>query len=206
MMNSLPSCPPHADTVARRYTWWINLTPLWRAAFQQVVFNHNESPADEDLCKIWQSPALRFAGPRAPYPNMTFELTDCSGLTGLTNLETLVVMNHRLEGVPELSTLTNLKSLFVNNNLLTSLAGIESLNQLELLYAHINRLQTLAPLRSLTRLRELYVCYNALTSLEGLTSAHAKQLKKLVCLPNDGLPDREIIRVEQRLGIRCQRM
>ncbi|OIN55994.1 leucine-rich repeat domain-containing protein [Arsenicibacter rosenii] len=204
-MDTIKPCPPIADTFAKRYMWWTNLTPSWRAAFQQVLSIHGSSPSDEELCRIWQAPALRFAGPRAMYPNMNFELTDCSGLAGLTNLDILVVINHRVESIAELSTLTDLKGLFVNNNALTSLAGIESMSQLEQLYAHINKLQSLTPVRKLTRLRELYVSFNALNSLEGLTSSHTKQLKRLVCLPNDELPDREVIRVEQRLGIRCQR-
>ncbi len=203
--NALKPLPVLADTPAKRFRWWASLTPAWRAAFSMAFWGQTAEPTNDDLVRLWQTPVLRFAGPKAPYPNMSFELTDCSGLAGMSNLEILVLTNHRLESLAEVATMPDLKSLFVNNNQLTSLTGVESLNRLEQLYAQVNRIGTLAPVQNLTALAELFVNYNALTTLDGITKAHSNRLKKFVCLPNDDLPDREIIRVEQRLGIRCQR-
>lgn len=200
----LKPAPAHADNPAKRMQWWIRLTPEWRAAFSMAHFGHANHPTDDELTGLWQTPVLRFAGPKAMFPNLSFELTDCSGLTGLTNLEILVLMNHRIQSIGELATLPNLKSLFVNNNALRSLDGVEALPKLEQLYAHSNQLTSLSPLKTLTNLKEVYVNVNALTSLDGLTRQHARSLKKFFCLPNDDLPDREIIRVEQKLGIRCR--
>lgn len=200
------SCPSTADTPAKRYTWWLSLQPQWRAAFSMVFLNHTNHPTDTELINLWETPALRFVGPKAPYPNMNFELDNCSGLAGMSNLQILVLTNHRIEAIDEVATMPQLKSLFVNNNALKTLNGIEKLTSLEQVYAHINKLETLAPLQILTNLREVYVSFNELTDLNGITKKHTKALKAFYCLPNATLPDREVIRVEQRVGIRCQRL
>lgn len=160
-------------------------------------------PAPDELESLWQAPALRFAGPQAPHPNMNFELTTCSGLAGMSNLEILVLTNHQLERLDEMASLPQLKGLFVNNNGLRSLHGIETLTQLEQLYAQLNRLESIEPIRNLAKLREVYVSLNALTTLDGLTRQHTA-VKKFFCLPNDGLTDRIIMQTERRLGIRCR--
>ena len=193
-----------ADTPAKRQTWWAELEPQWQAAFQMAFFGHTNQPTDEELENLWQAPVLRFAGPRAPYPNIRFELTNCSGLKGMSRLETLILTNHRIDSIRELAQLTKLKSLFVNDNAIRSLAGIEGLRQLEQLYAQVNQIDSLEPIRSLTHLREVCAHVNALKTLDGLTPTHTHSLKALFCLPNEHLTDREIIRTERSLGIRCR--
>lgn len=198
------SCPAHVDTPAKRLGWWRQLEPQWRAALQLAFLGHTNVPDDEELERLWQTPALRFAGPKAPYPNLNFELTNCSGLAGMCNLEILVLTNHALETINEVADMPDLKSLFVNNNALSSLSGIESLAKLEQLYAQVNRIDSLEPLRHLTNLREVYVSFNALTTLDGLTRKHVRAMKAFFCLPNEHLTDRDVIRVERNLGIRCR--
>lgn len=197
-------CPPIANTHAKRLTWWLGLEPQWRAAFQYAFFRHTHQPEAEELENLWQTPVLRFTGPRAPHPNMSFELTNCSGLAGMGNLEILVLTHHRIETLGELAGLSQLKSLFVNNNAIRTLEGIESLNNLEQLYAQINQIASQEPIRNLTRLREVYISLNRLKTLDGLTRKHANTLKAFYCLPNDELTDRDIMRVERNLGIRCR--
>ena len=198
------SYPTVADTPAKRLTWWRQLEPQWRAAFLMAFFGHTDQPDSEELEKLGQVSVLRFAGPTAPYPNLNFELTNCSGLAGLRNLEVLVLTNHRIEAISEVADMPNLKSLFVNNNAIRSLTGIESLKNLEQLYAQANRIDSLEPVRHLINLREVYASFNNLTTLDGLTRKHANRLKTFFCLPNEHLTDREIIRVERNLGIRCR--
>lgn len=193
-----------ADTPDKRLSWWEMREPQWQAAFQVAFFGHTGTPTDEELENLWQTPALRFAGPHAPFPNMGFELTNCSGLIGLHRLETLVLTNHRIESIRDLAHLSNLRSLFINENTIRSLEGIEGLSQLEQLYVHANQIDSLGPIRYLTKLREVYVSFNTMTSLDGLTRKHAQTLKAFYCLPNERLPDREIIRTERNLGIRCR--
>lgn len=197
-------CPPVADTHAKRLKWWMNLEPQWRAAFQMAVLRHMELPTPDELENLWQTTTLRFAGPKAPHPNLNFELTNCSGLVGMSNLEILVLTHHKVEEVSELSTLTNLKSLFLNNNVIRSLAGLEKTTTLEQLYVQVNLIDSLIPIRNLTTLRELYVCLNTIRNLEGITRKHANQMKAFFCLPNEHLPDRDVMRVERTIGIRCR--
>lgn len=196
--------PSVADTHAKRVRWWHELTPQWRMAFQASVLGHLNLPMPEELENLWRAPALRFTGPTAPYPTLRFELTDCSGVAAMSNLEVLIITHHRLESVQELAGLKNLKSLFVNNNQLGSLTGVEELKRLEQVYAQVNQIDSLEPLRNLTNLRELYVSANALLTLNGITAKHARSLKAFFCLPNEQLPDREVIRFERKMAIRCR--
>ncbi|GAB3988192.1 hypothetical protein GCM10028807_10310 [Spirosoma daeguense] len=193
-----------ADTHAKRFRWWIELEPQWRAAFQYAFFRHVDQPSAEELENLWQTTVLRFAGPKAPNPNMSFELTNCSGVSGMVNLEILVITNQQLKNLNELTSLVHLKSLFVNNNSIQSLEGIKSLKKLEQLYAQINMIDSIEPVSELHNLREIYVSLNALKNLNGISKKHSKNLKAFFCLPNEYLPDREIIRVERNLGIRCR--
>lgn len=124
-------CPAMADTPTKRLNWWRHLEPQWRSAFQLAFFGHTNSPEDDELERLWQTPVLRFAGPKAAYPNLNFELTNCSGLASMHHLEILVLTNHRIESIGEVADMPELRSLFANNNAIRSLAGIESLVKLE---------------------------------------------------------------------------
>lgn len=183
--------------------WWWQLSQPWKNAFAEVFFKHTNEPTSEELARLYASPTLRLAGPDAPHANMSFTLTDLSGIKNLVNLQVLVVIYHELESVVELAPLVNLKALFLHNNRIRSLKGIESHTQLEQLYVQYNAIDSIQEVEKLTNLRELYIHDNPLTSLDGLTEAHSDHLRRLVCLPNEGLKQKEIIRVERELFIRC---
>jgi Leucine-rich repeat (LRR) protein len=187
--------------------WWQNLPSYWKIAFNEAFLGKDATykPTEADLQKMHSTTVMRFAGPRAPYPNMRVELPNLAGLEGLKNLEILVVTHHLISDLRGLEQLTRLKSLFLFNNKITHLNGVEKMPHLEELYFQNNEVASLEPLRGLTKLRKIYCCNNALASLEGITAAHSKMLKEFVCLPNDHLPQKEIIRLENRLGIRCLR-
>ena len=202
--SSVKPYPSVADTHVKRLKWWMALEPQWRAAFQSAFLGHTNQPTAEELENLWQTTILRFAGPGAPYPNVRFELTNCSGLRGMGNLEILVLTNHKIETIGEVADMPNLKSLFVNNNAIRGLDGIEQLKKLEQLYAQVNQINSLEPIRNLTTLKEVYINFNALKTLDGVTRKHASSFKAFFCLPNEHLPDREIIRVERNIGIRCR--
>ncbi|MGZ3836949.1 MAG: leucine-rich repeat domain-containing protein [Flavisolibacter sp.] len=184
--------------------WWRQLSPQWKQAFAEVFFRHAGEPSPEELAQLQQVTALRFAGPAAPYPNMSVELTDLSGLSAFSHLQILVVIFHQVETVKELSLLPFLKALFLYNNRIRNLEGIEAIRELEQLYLQGNRIDSLQPVQALVKLRELYVQDNALTSLEGLTEAHADRLEAFFCKPNEHLKQKELLRVERELGIRCR--
>lgn len=157
------------------------------------------------LHALHHSPALRFAGPTAPYPNMSFELADLSGLISLKNLHILVVTFHQISSLRMLTEIPQLTSLFLNNNRIQSLDGAEALVNLEELYVNVNDITSLKPLERLTNLHTLYCNYNRIASLEGIGEAHANRLQNFFCLPNEGLTEAQCIKFEQVMGIRCRR-
>jgi Leucine-rich repeat (LRR) protein len=191
----------NTDIVAR---WWQHLSTRWKQALAETVFKNNIEPTSTELAQVYHCNVLRFAGPTAPYPNMSFELEDLAGISELHNLEILVVVHQKLRSVKELRGLHQLKSLFINNNSIESLAGIENLTGLQQLYAQHNLIGSILPVQALLNLQELYVHDNRLNSLEGLTEEHAEKLEHLFCKPNDQLKQKELIRVERDLGIRCK--
>lgn len=155
----------HTGSTATSHLQWSNtLPPYWKAAFNEAVLGKNPTdiPSESDLQKIHSTPALRFAGPRAPYPNMRTELPNLAGLEDLKNLEILVVTHHQITDLRGLEQLTRLKSLFLFNNRITRLNGVEKLVHLEELYFQSNEVASLEPLRGMTKLRKIYCSHNAL--------------------------------------------
>jgi len=183
---------------------WNGLEQQWKDALGITALGHLNPPSDTELRQLFSSKVLRMAGPRAPYPNMSFELTNLSGLPYFKDLEILVVTHHQIRNVQPLQALTKLKSLFLFNNEIESLEGIEELTDLEQLYVQSNKISSLKPLQKLTRLKEVYVNNNLIASLEGLTEAHADTLEVFFCKPNDALKQKEIIHAENQLGIKCR--
>lgn len=184
--------------------WWESLSPQWRQAFYMAVLQIDNEPSEEALSNLRSMVVLRLAGPGAPHPNCSFELTDLSGVTALNDLQVLIVSHHALNGIAEVASLPELKSLFVFNNRIESLQGIEQLHNLEQLYVQCNELRSIKEVEGLLQLKELYVSDNKITSLAGLTEKHADTLKKFVCLPNEFLKQKEIIYTERELGIICR--
>ena len=193
--------------LARATTWWNGLSDAWKQAFNEVALRRSstEELGDEMLLTVFNAPNHRFAGPTAPYPNMTFELEDLSGLIGLPQTEVVVVTFHRLTHVREAALLPSLRSLFVYNNQITSLEGLEALPQLKELYCNVNEIESLKPLENLTSLHTLYCNYNLLSNLDGIGEQHADTLENFYCLPNPNLKDSVAMRFEREVGIRCKK-
>ena len=192
------------QTPSLAISWWRQLAPQWKQAFAEVIFKHTNEPTPGELAQLYAAPALRFTGPTAPFPSMSFELSDLSGLTGLNQLETVVVTHHFIESIKDLASLKQIKHLFLFNNRIKSLDGIETLAGLEQLYVQCNQIESLEPLKNLFNLRELYVNDNKISLLDVLTEEHAEKLEVLVCKPNEALKQKELLRVERELGIRCR--
>lgn len=172
------------------------------ARIWNCFFYHSNEPSPEELVQLNQTSVLRFSGPAAPYPNMAFELSELSGIAALHNLELLVATHHQISNIEALSSLKKMKHLFLFNNRIQSLKGIESLTALEQLYVQFNRIESLQPIEALSNLQEVYIHNNNLSSLEGLTEEHSEKLVKFFCMPGNNLPQKELIRVENNLGIR----
>lgn len=203
---NLPQIPSGLNTPKKRKKWWYALETQWKKAFNQAVLNKaptDELPTDDELLNLATVNVMRFAGPNSPAPSISFELTNLSGIAELTNLEILVAIFCKLTSIEEVAKLTNLKSLFVYENQIASMRGVENLLLLKELYVNTNQITSIKEVRFLLHLETFYCTDNAITSFEGLTEKHADKLTRFFCLPNDDLHQREILRVERELGIRC---
>ena len=206
-MDASTNTPPAPAQLAEASAWWSRCSAAWKRAFNEVALQRSstEPLPDELLLTVFQSPNHRFSGPQAPYPNMSFELEDMSGLTGLPNTELVVVTFHQLRHIQEVKNMPTLRSLFVYNNQITSLDGVEARVELQELYAQCNDITTLTPLEKLVHLKTLYCSHNLLADLAGIGAQHTDQLENFYCLPNPNLKDRMVLAFEREVGIRCRK-
>lgn len=198
---------PTAAEVSLAQDWWMRLTDPWKQAFNETMLRRTtiEIPDDLSVHAMFTAQTLRITGPGAPFPSTSVVLEDLSGIRDLRHVTILIVTFHQVKHIRELSDLEQISSLFVNNNQISSLEGIEPLVNLQELYANVNKVDSLVPLSGLTGLHTLYCNYNSIRSLEGIGEEHRAQLRNFVCLPNEALPDAEIIRMEREIGIRCKK-
>ena len=192
----------------KAWIWWNALEVKWKMAFNEALLRKGptlEPPKDEELMLLLiRSSAFRFAGPLAPAPNLSFELTNLSGLSELTHLTYLSFTHSNVHSLKEIANLNKLQSLFVYNNKLTSLSGIEGMKELTELYCLQNKIKSIKPVKGLTNLKTLYINYNEIESLEGITNAHSEKLRNFYVEPNERLPHKEIVRVQNEFGIICR--
>ena len=195
------------DQIGQLQSWWATLSDPWKHALNEVMLRRStiDMPGPDELYQIQQCQTLRMAGPTAPYPNMTQELEDLSGIRDLPNLSILIVVFHKLSGITELSNPNQITSLFLHNNQITSLEGLEAMVNLQEIYFNVNQVHSLQPLANLTNLHTVYCNYNLISSLAGIGIQHQPKLKNFICLPNDLLPESEVIMMERETGIRCKK-
>ena len=193
--------------ITQANAWWDGLSDAWKQALNEVALRRSstEPLGEEMLMTVFTSPNHRFAGPTAPFPNMSFELEDISGLVGIPNMELAVVIHHKLSHIHEAVSFTNLRSLFIHNNKITSLEGLEGLTQLKEIYCNVNEIDSLKPLEGLTNLHTLYCNYNLLSNLDGIGEQHADTLENFYCMPNPNLKESVAMRFEREVGIRCKK-
>lgn len=197
------------EELLRARKWWNDLEMQWKMAYNEAVFGAGPTlapPADDPLMMLLIGvDTLRLAGPTAFNSNVSTPLTNLSGLLPLYNLKYLSITHMKIREVRSLRHFTKLEHLFLNENQIESLHGIEPLVHLKELYVQHNRLSDLKPVERLTRLETLYASGNQLTSLQGLTLAHADHMRRCYVLPNEELRDREILRVQNEVGIICRK-
>ena len=197
------------EELKRAQQWWMKLEMQWKMAFNEAVFGKGptiEPPKDDELMILLVgADTLRFAGPLAYKPNMTTMVTNLSGLIPLYHLTYLSLTNTHITSLKELRHHTKLQHLFVYENKLTSLEGIEGMKDLKNLYFQHNQITDLTPLKKLKNLDTIYACNNKLTKINGLTEKNTKKLKKFYIMPNNDLPDREIIKFQNTVGIICRK-
>lgn len=196
-----------AEDIKNYKNWWNRLSGEWKLAYNEVYANTSsqEILPDETLHAIWNSTAIRFAGPRAMHRNMSFELTDLSGIIDLKNLKIVVVINQNISSIAGIANLENLESLFIFDNQITDINDIAGLVSLKEFYFQSNLVESLRPLENLHKLQTVYCTQNRISKLEGINSLHSDTLMNFHCIPNELLRDREIIAFESRVGIRCKK-
>ena len=195
--------PMSVSIVAAKH-WWKTLEPQWQLAFSQGFFREEkalELPADQDLLDLRQTTLIRLAGPLAFDPITEVELMNLSGVAALKNLTYLSITNMQLTSLEALHEHIHLAYLYVYNNQLTDLNGVENMLNLKELYCQHNQIDNLLALEKLTNLEVLYASDNAFSKVEGITLAHEDTLTELRLLPNKNLKQRELIRVQNELGM-----
>lgn len=195
-------------TISEKEAWWNKLEEQWKKAFNAAFFQKGEItaiPNDSEFTELFNSPTFRTVGPRGMYPNLTFELSNLSGVRQLTNLEFLIVTHGNLTTTEGVEHLSKVKSLFVNSNRLTDIRSVYYLKNLTSLYCNANQVTSILPLKSLTNLETIYCNYNQLQNFYGITPDHKEKLTDFYCLPNDQLDKKEIKRLEEGLEITCKK-
>ena len=206
MTNTLPKITEADKT--KYQNWWNDLSDNWKKVINQAGFQKGEVTDDlsvDEIHSLFHSVAFRVAGPEAMFPIVSFEIGDLEGVKALENLKILVVMNSKIKSIKAISKLINLESLFVMDNELKTLTGIERMINLKQLYFQNNKVISLEPLKKLTNLEEVFAFDNELKDLKGITEKHSDKLLNFRVLPNKKLHQREIIKMENRNGIRCLR-
>lgn len=193
------------EELKRARKWWDDLEMQWKFAYNEAVFGKGpviEPPKDDELMILLiRADTLRFAGPLAPNPNLSQPFNNLSGLIPLYHLRYLSISHTGVKSLLPLKRFTNMEHLFLYNNQIESLEGIENMIELKDLYVQNNKIKSLAPLRNLIKLDTVYVSGNELEKIDGLNLKHEENLKHFYVLPNEKLRQREIIRVQNELGI-----
>jgi hypothetical protein len=110
---------------------------------------------------------------RNPWYDYQGKLSDISPLSGLTNLEDLIISGQQVSDLAPLSGLVNLESLIMFGNPIASLAPLSNLTNLERLFLSNGTFSDLAPLSGLTNLTRVILDECQITdvsSLAGLTN------------------------------------
>lgn len=196
------------EELLRARNWWANLEVQWKFAYNEALFGKGpvlEPPNDDFLMMLLVGiDTMRFAGPFAPHPNMSMVLTNLSGLIPVYNLVTLSLTNMNVTSIAELTYFKKIENLFLYDNKITSLQGIENLSQLKNLYLQNNEISDLSILSNLKNLEVIYLSNNKIKSLKTFNPTKLKKLKKFHILPNDEMPDKEIIQFQNKYGIICR--
>ncbi len=115
-------------------------------------------------------------------------ISDISALSGLTGLKELdLSANKKITDISALSGLTKLQKLGLASNSITDLSAIENLTDLKYLSVTDNKLTTLPNFENLTNLESFEAASNQLTDISNLSAA--KNLTALDLLGNTGITD-----------------
>ncbi len=138
--------------------WWHGLEEQWKMAFNQAVLARGEStttPDEDQIRSLFKRKKIDIVGSGIllfGLNQLSFKLTNLSGLDELSQVEELNISGHDL----------------------TSLHGIEHLGELDFLNCTSNKITTIEEIRYLKKLKTLIIQDNDLISISGI-----EQLKEL---------------------------
>jgi len=96
------------------------------------------------------------------------QITDITGLSGLTSLEIVDLTNNRITAIGALTDLPNLIYMDLQNNQIADISGLAGLPNLIFVLLNRNRVETLDALSDLPKLRFIELSTNQITDIAGL--------------------------------------
>ena len=144
--------------------WW-DLSDEWKKALQHAFLRNGETvflPAEKDLRALFSVEKLEIVGNGIllfGLEQLSFKLTDLSGLEHFTKLKELNLAGNNLKNLNGISHLKQLELLNLTANKITTLRGIRHLKNLKYLFLRDNNLKNLSEIQHLKQL-EIFDCMN----------------------------------------------
>lgn len=144
--------------------WW-SLSDDWKKALQHAFLRNGETvllPAEKDLRTLFSAEKLEIVGNGIllfGLEQLSFKLTDLSGLEHFINLKELNLAGNNLKNINGISHLKHLELLNLTANKITTLRGVRHLKNLKYLFLRDNNLKNLSEIQHLKQL-EIFDCIN----------------------------------------------
>jgi cold shock CspA family protein len=157
--------------------WWYGLEEQWKMAFNQAVLARGEStttPDEDQIRSLFKRKKIDIVGSGIllfGLNQLSFKLTNLSGLDELSQVEELNISGHDL----------------------TSLRGVEHLEKVDFLNCTSNQITTIEEVGYLKNLKTLIIQDNDLVNVRGVEKL--KQLEYFNCLYNSRL--KSVIHVKE---------
>ena len=121
-------------------------------------------------------------------------ISDLSGLSELTQLEWLTLVNNQISDISPLANLKGLEHLNLDANVIKDVSPLAKLTQLEVLYLENNQISDVSPLAGLTNLERLDLRNNAISDFSPLEG-----LPKETSVRMDGNPGSILVRGRKKI-------
>lgn len=96
------------------------------------------------------------------------KISDVQGLSKLTSLEELNLINNQITEIEGLESLINLKKLYLDSNQISKIEGLKKLVNLEVLSLSNNNINVIGGIKGLRNLKQLFINNNDIDQLDGL--------------------------------------
>ena len=85
------------------------------------------------------------------------QISNISAVSGLTNLQTLLLYDNQISDISALSGLTNLQTLYLDNNQISDISALSNLTKLQTLYLDKNNIEDITPINNMSSLQKCKV-------------------------------------------------